>query len=40
LPGWDLLLGHLGALPGFRSDAIAAIAHPPFEKSQAVAYAR
>lgn len=40
LPGWNLLLGHLSALPGFRSDAVAAIAHPPFEKSQAVAYAR
>lgn len=40
LPGWDFLLGHLSALPGFRSDAIAEIVDPPFERSEAVAYQR
>ena len=40
LSGWDLLLGHLSNLPGFRFYAVAAIADPPFERSEVVAYQR
>ncbi|HEU0311129.1 MAG TPA: hypothetical protein VFR36_07930 [Sphingomicrobium sp.] len=38
--GWDLLIGHLEALPGFRCDWFAAVSQPPFETSQTVAFSR
>jgi hypothetical protein len=40
LDGWRLLISHLTALPGFRSDALAAISEPPFLFSEAVAFRR
>lgn len=30
LAGWDLLIAHLSGLPGFRSDALAAMMQPAF----------
>jgi hypothetical protein len=38
--GWDLLIGHLKGLPGFRGDWFAAVSQPPFEISETVAFSR
>jgi len=38
LVGWDLLLGHLGKLPGFRQDWFAAVSDPPGAPCETVAY--
>lgn len=40
MTGWNLLVGHLESLPGFRSDWFAAVSHPPFEASETVAFSR
>jgi len=40
LPGWSLLIDHLGGLPGFRPDALAAVSQPPADVSEAVAFDR
>ncbi len=38
--GWDLLLRHLEQLPGFRTDWHGAVAQPPFESCDTIAYQR
>jgi hypothetical protein len=38
--GWDLLIGHLQQLPGFRGDWFAAVSQPPFAASETVAFIR
>lgn len=38
--GWDLLIGHLEALPDFRVDWFVAVSQPPFETSEIVAFSR
>lgn len=38
--GWDDLLAHLSALPGFRADWYEAVASPAFEASETVAFDR
>ncbi len=38
--GWDLLIRHLEALPGFREDWFAAVSQPPFEACETVAFNR
>ena len=40
LAGWDMLIGHLQRLPGFRADWFAAVAQPPFAASETVAFSR
>jgi len=40
LPGWQLLLEHLGQLPGFRADWYATVVHPTFEQCETVAFDR
>jgi len=38
--GWDLLLAHLGMLPGFKRDWFAVVSQPPFAVCETVAYRR
>ena len=38
--GWQLLLNHLAALPGFNADWFAAVSQPPFKCSKMIAYQR
>ena len=38
--GWKDLIAHLSALPGFNSDWYAAVAKPPFETSETIAFDR
>jgi hypothetical protein len=38
--GWDLLIRHLEGLEGFRQDWFAAVAQPPFARSETVAFRR
>ncbi len=40
MTGWDLLLGHLRTLPGFRTDWLAAVAQPPFATNETLAFRR
>jgi hypothetical protein len=40
LVGWDLLIGHLLKLPGFRGDWFATMSQPPFAASETVAFSR
>jgi len=40
ITGWNLLIGHLESLPGFRGDWFAAVSQPPFEASETVAFSR
>lgn len=40
LPGWDLLIAHLGGLPGFRKDWFDAVSQPAFAKCETVAFGR
>lgn len=38
--GWDLLLGHLSKLPGWRSDWFSAIGQPSFAECRTFAFSR
>lgn len=38
--GWDVLLVHLGKLPGWRSDWFSAVSQPPFAECRTVAFSR
>ncbi len=38
--GWQTLIAHLSALPGFRGDWYEAVVRPPFEASRTVAFGR
>ncbi len=38
--GWDLLIQHLLALPGFRRDWFAAVSQPPFATCETIAFLR
>ncbi|WP_235534263.1 MULTISPECIES: hypothetical protein [unclassified Sphingopyxis] len=40
LAGWDLLIAHLSGLPGFRSDALAAMMQPAFAACEMIAFRR
>jgi hypothetical protein len=40
VPGWDLLIGHLQSLPGFRADWFAQVSQPAFARSETVAFSR
>lgn len=40
LVGWDLLLGHLEGLPGFRRDWFAAVSQPVYASNETVAFTR
>jgi hypothetical protein len=40
LAGWDLLIEHLNGLRGFQPASLAAMAQPPFELSETVAFCR
>lgn len=40
MAGWDALIAHLSALPGFRSDWYAAVTGQPFATNETVAFAR
>lgn len=39
-PGWNALIQHLEALPGFRRDWFEAISQPPFAACEFVAFNR
>ncbi len=38
--GWQALIAHLSALPGFRSDWYEAVINPPFATSETIAFKR
>lgn len=38
--GWQALIAHLSALPGFRSDWYEAVVNPPFVTSETIAFKR
>lgn len=38
--GWQDLIAHLSALPGFRADWYEAVAKPPFSASETIAFDR
>ncbi|SEQ47902.1 hypothetical protein [Sphingobium sp. YR768] len=38
--GWDILIAHLSALPGFRADWYEAVVKPPFAAIETVAFDR
>ena len=38
--GWQLLLDHLAALPGFDADWFSSVSQPPFERSETIAFQR
>lgn len=40
MPGWDALIAHLSALPGFRADWFAAVSQPAFAACETVAFVR
>lgn len=40
MDGWQLLIAHLSALPGFRSDWYEAAVNPPFDTSETIAFER
>lgn len=40
MPGWDAMIAHLSALPGFRTDWFAAVSQPPFAPCEMVAFVR
>ena len=40
LVGWDLLMAHVSALPGFRSDWFEAVSQPAFVISETEAFSR
>ena len=40
LAGWQALVEHLAALPGFRRDWFAAVSQPPFARSETLAFQR
>ena len=38
--GWDMLIRHLGNLPGWRWDWFSKVSPPPFAESRTVAFSR
>lgn len=40
MPGWDMLLAHIGNLPGFREDWFAAVSNSAFAPCPIVAFER